>query len=168
MSDDDVGGFGDMFVDEAAEKEQARLAEERNREVIIEVPRFAADGTKKDESSSLKLVHRPGLHHSLWGHLLWNAARHLIFLMDTGKIAVKGKSVLELGSGLAAPSLVACLNGARVVAATDYPDEELLKVVAENAAKVLMHDEATRVATSFHQERLDERITPWQRAHRVG
>ena len=44
-------------------------------------------------------------------------------------------SVLELGAGAAVPSLVAALNGARIVVATDYPDRDLVANMEANAAR---------------------------------
>lgn len=59
-------------------------------------------------------------HHSLWGHKLWNASLVLADMMDAGELDVRGKTTLELGAGAALPSLVAALNGAAKVVATDY------------------------------------------------
>ncbi len=51
-------------------------------------------------------------HHSLWAHCLWNASVVLSRFIDQGQVAVRGRSVLELGAGAAVPSIVAALNGA--------------------------------------------------------
>lgn len=72
--------------------------------------------------------------HSLWGHRLWNAAKYLVKRMDERLIDVRGKSVIELGAGLGVPSLVAYRNGASLTVVTDYPDTDLLDVIALNVA----------------------------------
>jgi len=45
---------------------------------------------------------------------------------------VKGKYVLELGAGAALPSIVAAMNGAAKVVATDYPDADLIENIEYN------------------------------------
>ena len=167
------GDIGNMFGEEDNEEdrlEQERLKkEERNRLVPIEVPRHKKKNDEEEDKvvekdKPLILYHRPAAHHSLWAHLLWNSARHCVYIMDSLKIKIKGRSVLELGCGLGAPSIVAALHGARVVVATDYPEEELLEVVAHNAAKVLVCDEETQLLKEKQQEeefdldRMDSRI----------
>lgn len=62
-------------------------------------------------------------------------------------IDVAGLSVLELGAGLALPSIVAAkFGGARCVVSTDYPDELQLANISHNAALNL---DATQAA-AFH------------------
>ncbi|AYU77501.1 Putative methyltransferase/GDP dissociation inhibitor, putative [Leishmania donovani] len=70
--------------------------------------------------------------HSLWGHKLWNAAKYLVKRMDERMIDVRGKSVIELGAGLGVPTLAAYKNGARLCVMTDYPDTNLLDILALN------------------------------------
>ncbi|KAG5509111.1 hypothetical protein JKF63_06120 [Porcisia hertigi] len=70
--------------------------------------------------------------HSLWGHKLWNAAKYLVKRMDERMIDVRGKSVIELGAGLGVPTLAAYKNGARLCVVTDYPDADLLDIIALN------------------------------------
>ncbi|GET87271.1 hypothetical protein, conserved [Leishmania tarentolae] len=70
--------------------------------------------------------------HSLWGHKLWNAAKYLVKRMDERMIDVRGKSVIELGAGLGVPTLAAYKNGARLCVLTDYPDTDLLEILALN------------------------------------
>ncbi|KAK7196089.1 putative methyltransferase/GDP dissociation inhibitor [Novymonas esmeraldas] len=70
--------------------------------------------------------------HSLWGHKLWNAAKYLVKRMDQRMIDVRGKAVLELGAGLGVPTLAAYRNGARLCVVTDYPDADLLDIIALN------------------------------------
>lgn len=73
--------------------------------------------------------------HSLWGHRLWNAAKYLTKRMDERLIDVRGKSVLELGAGLGVPTLAAYRNGAKVAVVTDYPDPDLLDIIALNLSE---------------------------------
>jgi nicotinamide N-methyltransferase len=159
--------FGDLFVNEEEEQRQAEAEAERQRVVLIDVPRCrpvattptpdaaAAEGpttsttttattttTTIDALAPMTLTHRPSCHHSLWGHLLWNASRHIVRMMDDGRIPVKGRSVLELGAGLAAPSLVAASLGARCAVATDFADPVLLDGIADNVARAFLADDA--------------------------
>lgn len=88
--------------------------------------------------------------HALWGDHLWNGARWTADYL-TGRITVpqplaldahshpldvkaciKGKSVLEMGAGAGLPSLLCGLMGARLVVATDYPDDDLVDNLQHN------------------------------------
>eukprot|EP00033_Pygsuia_biforma_P003345 GCRY01003665.1.p1 GENE.GCRY01003665.1~~GCRY01003665.1.p1 ORF type:complete len:279 (+),score=58.92 GCRY01003665.1:239-1075(+) len=79
---------------------------------------------------NLRLVAR----HSLWGHLLWNAAVFLADYFDTseGTACVANKRVLELGAAAALPAIVCGLVGANTVVATDYPDKDLVDNIRIN------------------------------------
>ncbi|KPA75133.1 hypothetical protein ABB37_08798 [Leptomonas pyrrhocoris] len=70
--------------------------------------------------------------HSLWGHKLWNAAKYVVKRMDERLIDVRNKAVIELGAGLGVPTLAAFKNGARLSVVTDYPDADLLDIIALN------------------------------------
>ncbi|KAK3672462.1 Protein N-terminal and lysine N-methyltransferase efm7 [Recurvomyces mirabilis] len=62
------------------------------------------------------------------GHLLWNAGRTIADYIEANKDdLIKDKSVLELGAGAGLPSIVAALNGAKIVVVTDYPDADLIE-----------------------------------------
>jgi len=84
--------------------------------------------------------------------VMWGAARVLAAWVDRLGPALRGQSVLELGCGLALPSLVAARHGARVVATDQHPDTATL--LARNA-------EANGVEVRY--EALD-----WRRPHDVG
>ena len=74
-------------------------------------------------------------HHSLWGEFIYNAARVLADLTDSGVLDVEGKSVVELGAGAGLPAIVAALNGASSVAITDYGrdhDRGLVEAIDKN------------------------------------
>jgi len=73
--------------------------------------------------------------HSLWGHRLWNAAKYIMKRMDERLIDVRGKLVVEVGAGLGCPSLTAYRNGASLTVVTDYPDADLLDIIAMNVAE---------------------------------
>ncbi|KAG5504605.1 hypothetical protein JIQ42_06443 [Leishmania sp. Namibia] len=155
MSDDE--GFGDLFGgdDEAPEyplhtlsiSRQALAEEGATCEYFTPLlDRFdhitSAEMAAKDKallSQRLVRLAPPPLEvryrdkrHSLWGHKLWNAAKYLVKRMDKRMIDVRGKSVIELGAGLGVPALVAYKNGARLCVVTDYPDADLLDVLALN------------------------------------
>ena len=53
-------------------------------------------------------------------------------LFDTKPELVRGKRVLELGSGAAVPSMVCSINGAAHVVCSDWPDVELLDATTAN------------------------------------
>eukprot|EP00741_Cyanophora_paradoxa_P016638 tig00000198_g16067.t1 len=73
--------------------------------------------------------------HSLWAHMLWNAALCMANAIE--EMDLKGQRVLELGCGAGVPSLVAALNGAEQVVMTDYPEEKLLENLRTNARRNL-------------------------------
>lgn len=144
-SDDENGTFGDMFgADETST--QAAIVD---AEFVVErrawldegitaagtTPLWESNVVSPPESSGelppLRLFQREK-HHSLWGHKIWNAAKYFAKCMDTGRLDVRGKTVLELGSGLGVPSIVAHQHGARVVVVTDYPDNDLMDILAKN------------------------------------
>lgn len=52
--------------------------------------------------------------------------------IDSHPEIVNGKSVLELGAGAGLPSIVAYLNGANCVVATDYPESQLIDALEMN------------------------------------
>jgi EEF1A N-terminal glycine/lysine methyltransferase len=112
--------------------------------------------------------------HSLWGHKLWNAAKYIVKRMDERLIDVRDKAVIELGAGLGVPTLAAFKNGARLSVVTDYPDADLLDIIALNVAAncapgdvdadVKAEKEAQLAA---HVERDSTALTPEQRSAAV-
>ena len=64
--------------------------------------------------------------------VIWGAARVLAAWVDRRGSTLAGQRVLELGCGLALPSLVAARHGAEVVATDQHPDTGAL--LARNAA----------------------------------
>jgi nicotinamide N-methyltransferase len=71
-------------------------------------------------------------NHSLWAHVVWNAGKFIANYFDANADIVKDKSVLELGAGAAIPSIVAVLDGASNVVATDYPEREIIDILQQN------------------------------------
>lgn len=148
-SDDDV--IGNLFVEE----EESSPPEYQIETVIIDREVLQSEGKTWPHmtplydrfDSPLSSGAVSGLHpasfriyyrnkrHSLWGHKLWNAAKYLVKRMDQRRIAVEGKTVLELGAGLGLPSLAAYHNGAALVVVTDYPDSDLLEMLQLNVDK---------------------------------
>ena len=89
--------------------------------------------------------------HSLWGNELWNAARFVASLLDSGELDVRSKCVLELGAGAGLPSCVAAMNGAQTVTVTDYgtpADMSLLEALTANVA-ALNKDRAASASESW-------------------
>lgn len=76
-------------------------------------------------------------HVRLFAHFVWNSGLVLAALVDHGRVPVAGRTVIELGAGIAAPSLVAALRGAQRVVATDYPDPAILTNIGANADRNL-------------------------------
>jgi nicotinamide N-methyltransferase len=68
--------------------------------------------------------------HSLWGHVVWNAAKSLANHIES--LNLEGTRTLELGAAAALPSLVASWNGASAVA-TDYPEAHIINNILANA-----------------------------------
>ena len=101
--------------------------------------------------NSIHTIHLRLLNkHALWGDHLWNGARWTadyltgcitipqpLALGDCShfidvKACMRGKNVLEMGAGAGLPSLLCGLMGARLVVATDYPDDDLVDNLRHN------------------------------------
>lgn len=96
-------------------------------------PKHLVDYTRALAPTSIHLLLLG--HSPLWGHLLWNLARYTAGYLDSHPELVAGKRVLELGSGLGLPLIIAALHGARVVC-TDYPDVDLVSNIRDNVDSV--------------------------------
>ncbi|VEU23495.1 DEKNAAC104567 [Brettanomyces naardenensis] len=69
----------------------------------------------------------------LYGHILTNACMFVAnYLEENAASLVRGKTVLEFGSGGALPSLLCAEFGATMVVATDYPDADLISNIEAN------------------------------------
>jgi nicotinamide N-methyltransferase len=69
----------------------------------------------------------------LYGHILTNACLHLAKYIETNADSIiKGKTVLEVGSGGALPSILSAHLGAKYVISTDYPDTDLIQNIKKN------------------------------------
>jgi len=90
-------------------------------------------------------------HHSLWAHCLWNAGVVCAHYLDQRKELVRNKRVLELGAAAGVPSIVAALNHANRVVATDYPDIQLIQNLKDNLSMNLseMEDAGEVVAKGY-------------------
>ncbi|KAK8860635.1 Protein N-terminal and lysine N-methyltransferase efm7 [Tritrichomonas musculus] len=86
------------------------------------------------EGISVRLLNK---HHSLWGDKLAEAGKiaSSIILHKKYNIDVKDKTVCELGSGAGLPSMCCCIQGAKNVVATDYPDDYLVDNLKFNVEK---------------------------------
>jgi len=71
--------------------------------------------------------------HSLWGHMLWNAAKLFSMYLYENPSIVKYKRVLELGAGSGLPSWTSALLDASLVMVTDYPEPQLIENLIHNA-----------------------------------
>lgn len=139
-----VGSADDEGVSGLFPEEPPSVCEEQ------EAPRTAdferAERRSHHDGQPPRLTLRLARKHSLWAHELWNAARFLASLIDSGALDMRGKCVLELGAGAGLPSLLAALNGAVAVISTDYgtaSDTSLLEALSANATSL----NATRAAS---------------------
>eukprot|EP00759_Apiculatamorpha_spiralis_P053277 PhF_6_TR6151/c0_g1_i1/m.9142 len=114
MSDE---GLGDIFNDPTPEP-------------VPEVLTTHEYSVLSSPNTVLTVVSRT-THHSLWGHMLWNASREAAKSVEEIP-DLRNKSVLEIGAGLGLPSLVAASCGARLVVVSDYPDQALLSALQGN------------------------------------
>jgi EEF1A N-terminal glycine/lysine methyltransferase len=78
-------------------------------------------------------------HHSLWAEFIYNAARVLSDLIDSGLVLpdVRGKSWLELGAGAGLPSIITSIHEPSCVVISDYGndyDRLLLPAIDHNIA----------------------------------
>ena len=95
----------------------------KSKPVIHEESEFLENGFLLKSRKNLSVI---------GGVRVWPAARTLARLISEHLIDVRGKRVVELGCGLALPSLSACRAGALKVVATDRA--ELRDLVETNAA----------------------------------
>lgn len=86
----------------------------------------------------------------LFAHQLYPAAVAIARLLDGSQLVCAGLSVLELGAGPALPCIVAALNGARALVATDFPDAEMLRNTEANLRANLPAAAAARCRTVGH------------------
>ena len=109
--------------------------------------------------------------HSLWAHCLWSGGKAVARWMDgeldndessegrtCGRLDVVGKAVLDLGAGAGLTSIVAALNGAARVVATDYPESAILDNLRHNLAHNLISADATSVTSVEGHLWGDERL----------
>lgn len=68
----------------------------------------------------------------LYGHILTHACLYLTNYIEANPDTVQGKTVLEVGSGGALPSILCAHVGAKYVISTDYPDVALIKNISRN------------------------------------
>ncbi|KAJ3083244.1 nicotinamide n-methyltransferase, partial [Physocladia obscura] len=96
-------------------------------------------------------LHMIGGRHSLWAHRIWNAGVVLARHVDRGVVATRSRRVLELGCAAGLPSLVAALNGAEAVVASDYPDPALLAAITRTCARLPLDSRPAVVGLQWGQ-----------------
>lgn len=79
----------------------------------------------------------------LYGHILTHACLYLTNYIEQNADTVKGKTVLEVGSGGALPSILSAHLGAKYVVSTDYPDPNLVKNINRNIIENKVQDNCT-------------------------
>lgn len=115
----------------------------------------AFDGSTIDVNRGPEVLHLALIknHHSLWGELLWNAAKTLAAAIDRQVIQCEDMHCLELGAGAALPSMVAALNGASTVVITDYGtavDRSLIEPIDLNIQYVTPHVHSCTMKSDCH------------------
>lgn len=127
MTEEILSGFGDMYEEPAGYYAEA-------------------EGPKEElfyrENSPTCLKVRLSSTHPLWAHYLWNASKCTARYIDEHSSLVRDKNLLELGAGGALPSLVGAACGAKLIVATDYPDDELLDNIVFNVEHSGIYKEA--------------------------
>jgi len=68
----------------------------------------------------------------LFAHQLYPSAVAIARLFDAHRVSCEGLSLLELGAGPALPCVIAALNGACAIVASDFPDAAMLDNTAAN------------------------------------
>eukprot|EP00760_Papus_ankaliazontas_P009159 PhM_4_TR13976/c0_g1_i2/m.36114 len=118
--------FGCVFEDEAKEPEP-------EPDVLTTLTH-----NRINDKGVVKVISRSS-HHSLWGHMLWNAARETADILDrmadADPTTFKSLTVLEIGAGMGLPGIVCKLAGAKRVVITDYADEVLLDAIRRNISE---------------------------------
>jgi EEF1A N-terminal glycine/lysine methyltransferase len=77
---------------------------------------------------------------TLFATMIWNGARALSrYLASEVPNLVKGKSVIEFGSGAGLPSLICHKIGAAIVTSTDYPAPSVIQNLRNNALKNIVN-----------------------------
>ncbi|KAK5170119.1 Protein N-terminal and lysine N-methyltransferase efm7 [Saxophila tyrrhenica] len=85
-------------------------------------------------------------HSPLWGHYIWQAALTISTYLEThASTLLHNKTVLELGAAAGLPSIIAALNGAKCVVATDYPDQDLVDILRHNLVSNCASQDRVRV-----------------------
>jgi EEF1A N-terminal glycine/lysine methyltransferase len=73
---------------------------------------------------------------TLFATMIWHGARALSkYLISEVPNAIKGKSVIEFGSGAGLPSLICHKIGAAIVTSSDYPAPSVIQNLRTNAFK---------------------------------
>lgn len=83
--------------------------------------------------------------HSLWAHVLWNAARSMAKYIDCS-LDLRSCNVLEMGAAAALPSIICARKGATVVS-SDYPDARLVDNIQFNAENNLDIQQLSRFSS---------------------
>jgi len=127
MEDDDqVEISGDLF------QEPPGFLKEPPPPSFTQYKRKKTSKNSQGQEWSSEIVLRLLGKHPLWGHMLWNASTVMADYLDEKGEELRGKSVLELGAGAGLPSIIASMNNAKKVMATDYPDQDLLENLEYN------------------------------------
>jgi len=104
----------------------------------------------KDNTLYLKLPDVNGGEVYLMSHYIWNSSLLMAKQIENNIINVKGKKVLELGAGAGLPSLISCLNNAKEVVVSDYPDDIIVKNLEFNKKKNIPENLANKITVVGH------------------
>jgi len=103
---------------------------------IMELDEIFACESSSDSEHEYPIVTVNGIelrlmnkHHSLWGELIWCCGK-IVSKAILGKnhgIDFEKKTVIEFGSGSGLCSIASSISGAKLVLATDYPDDCIIE-----------------------------------------
>jgi len=138
--------WGDPLLEDDADEERERYNKIKQREAERHRPWRSSAEDFFTGPRCLKLEHSviqyqvspftPSSAYTFTGRRIWDSALVLVKYMQLQATAnpqwLAGKKVLELGAGLALPTLVACAFGASVAVCTDVPHQ--IALIEKNIA----------------------------------
>ncbi|CAD6930981.1 unnamed protein product [Tilletia laevis] len=97
---------------------------------------------ENEEDTTFTVSIPPASLPHIFAHRQWRAGMILadLLISPTSSGLIEGKVVLELGCGTALPALVAARAGAAFVLATDYDEEQVVRVLRQNVGRALRED----------------------------
>jgi EEF1A N-terminal glycine/lysine methyltransferase len=98
---------------------------------------FKLPNTNTTKSIHLQLSNPSTQNTNLMAHYVWQASLVLVRLIQSSKIKVVEKTIIELGAGHGLVSITAGLFGAKHILCSDYPDDEIIDSMRKNLESAL-------------------------------